>query len=102
MNPILQAAVGSVLRWALSLAAGFLVERGVWSQAEASTYVAAAVLGALSLGWSLWSKYHGRIRLLTTLSEAGLSEDAIKAHIAAGGATPSVSTPSTDVPIPRV
>lgn len=57
MNPLIQAALGSVLRWGLTIAAGWLVNAGVWSSGEATTYVAGAVLGLLALGWSLWEKY---------------------------------------------
>ncbi len=90
MNPLLQAALGSILRWMLSIGAGYLVEHGIWSQSEASTYVAGAALAALSLGWSLWAKYHSRIKFLTALeAPAGSTESDVTATIAAGlGAAP--------------
>lgn len=100
MNPIVSAAVGSLLRWALALGASWLVERGVWTQAEAGTYVAAAVLGLLSLGWSLWKNSKGRTKLLTALHWANTTEDALHGYIAVGGATPPTSTPKDTVPQP--
>lgn len=68
MNPVLSAALGSILRWALVFLAGYLVKAGIWSGAEAETYVTAAVLGLLGLGWSLWQKYKSRIKFLAALN----------------------------------
>ena len=56
MNPVLQAALGSILRHFLTIAAGYLVAQGIWTQEEAMTYVAAAALGLLGVGWSVWQK----------------------------------------------
>lgn len=100
MNPILSAALGSILRWALAIVAGYLVKHGVWDSAEAASYVAAASLGILSLGLSIWNKYRGRIKLLTALAMTpGTTEDEVKSHIAAGGPTPSVTTRTDAVPM---
>lgn len=68
MNPVLSAALGSILRWLLVFLAGYLVKAGIWSGAEAETYVTAAVLGLLGLGWSLWQKYKARISFLAALN----------------------------------
>lgn len=57
MSPMLQAALGAIIRHSLTLAAGYLVSKGVWSQDAAGTYIEAATLGALSLGWSLYQKW---------------------------------------------
>lgn len=75
MNPVLAAALGAILRWALAFLAGYLVNAGVWKPDEAETYVAAAVLGLLGLGWSLFQKYKARIKFLAALNApAGTSE----------------------------
>lgn len=75
MNPILSAALGSILRWLLVFLAGYFVQAGIWSGAEAETYVTAAVLGLLGLGWSLWQKYRSRIKLIAALNApAGTTE----------------------------
>lgn len=75
MNPILSAAIGSILRWIFAFAAGWLVQRGVWTPEDASTYLGAAVLAVMGLGWSLWSKYHDRIKFLAALdAPAGTPE----------------------------
>jgi len=96
MNPVLQAALGSILRWALALGAGYLVERGVWSEGEATTYVGATVLALLSLLWSLWAKYHDRIKFLTALDmHAGATEADVKAVIADGMGTPVLGNQPT-------
>ncbi len=99
MNPILSAALGSIIRWALAAGAGYLVKAGIWSGTDAETYVAAGAMAVLGLGWSLYSKYHGRIKLLLALEAAQVSEQDIKDHLAWGGATPAVSTPAGDVPV---
>lgn len=102
MNPILQAALGSILRWALAIGAGYLVKAGIWTGSDAETYVTAATLGALGLIWSLWQNKRGRVKLLTALHWAGVTEQDVKAHIATGAPTPPVSTPITQVPRPVV
>lgn len=75
MNPLLQAALTSILRWALTLAAGYFVRYGIWSQGDAEVYVTAAAMALLTLGWSLWGKYRTRITILTALElPAGTTE----------------------------
>ncbi len=99
MNPLLSAALGAILRWGLAILAGFFVEHNIWTSAEATAYVAAAAVGILSLGLSLWNKYKGRIKFLTALAMTpGTTEAEVKEHIATGGATPPVSTPINMVP----
>jgi len=99
MNPILQAALGSIVRFFLAALFGYVVKAGIWSASEAETYVGAGTLAVLGLGWSLWAKYRDRIKLLTALSMPhGVTENDVKEHIANGGATPSVSTPKDEVP----
>ena len=99
MNPILQSAIGSILRWALALLAGYIVKKGIWTEGDATTYVSAGTLALLALGWSLWQKYTARSKTLTALMmPAGSTEDELKAHIASGAPTPSVLTPSNTAP----
>lgn len=87
MNPVLSAALGSILRWGLAFLAGYLVKAGIWSGAEAETYLTAAVLGLLGLGWSLWQKYHDRIKFLAALdAPSGTTEQALKTDMAAQAA----------------
>jgi hypothetical protein len=72
--------VASFVRWFLMLEAGWLIQHGVWSQSQADQYVsflAAGIVTALgTLAWSLWQKYHARVKLLTALaSPAGTTPD---------------------------
>lgn len=93
MNPILSAALGSLIRWVLAIGAGYFVEHGLWTQADATIYVTAAALGVLSLGWSLWVKYRGRITFLTALEmPKGATEADVKATIAEGGGASLTTT----------
>ncbi len=79
MSPILQAALGSILRWAFTFGAGWLVERGIWTREDAATYVAAAALAVLALGWSLWQKYRSHLTILAALdSPKGTTLDELK------------------------
>lgn len=100
MNPMLSAALGSVLRWAFAIVAGVLVNHGIWAKSEAEMYVAAASLATLSLGLSLWSKYHGRIKFLTALQmPQGSTEHDVDQQIADPQVTnPSVMTKKTETP----
>lgn len=99
MNPMLQEALGSIIRFALAYVAGELVDRGIWTSSNAAMYVTAATMGILSIGWSLWIKYKNRIKLLTALTmPPGTSEDELHAQIRAGVPTPSVTTPTNTVP----
>lgn len=99
MNPILQEALGSILRWLLALGAGYLVKAGIWTGSAAQTYVAAGAIGVLTLGWSLWQKYKGRVKFLTALTMApGATENDVNAHISAGKASPVVTTPTDTIP----
>ncbi len=98
VNPILQSALGSILRWGLAIGAGYLVKAGIWTGSEAETYITAGTLAALTLGWSLWKNYSGRLKLVTALHWADATENQVKAHIAKGGATPPVSSPKDAAP----
>jgi len=87
MNPLLQAALGSIVRWVLAFVAGWLVQHGIWTQADAETYVAAAALAVVGLLWSLWQKYRTSIVISTALSlPAGSSEEKLAETVSRGGA----------------
>ncbi len=59
-----QQAIGSIIRFALAWASGYLVREGIWSADEAGIYVealaAALAFGAVSLAWSLWQKWRAQ------------------------------------------
>lgn len=99
MNPILQEAVGSILRWGLTIIAGWAVSHGIWTASAAATYVTAGVLALLTLGWSLWQKYVARRKLVTALTMApGTTEVQVEQKIASGTPVPTVTTPPDTVP----
>jgi hypothetical protein len=64
MNPMLQEALGSIIRAGLLAAAGFFVKQGLWTEENAAAYATALTLAVLGLGWSLWQKYKSRLTLL--------------------------------------
>jgi uncharacterized membrane protein YjjB (DUF3815 family) len=74
MPPLLQSAIGSVLRAILIGWAGYFVSKGYWTEAEATTYASALVLFLLGFGWSLWQKYRAHLTILAALeTPAGTS-----------------------------
>ena len=75
MGPMLTAALGSIIRWALSLVVPYLVSAGIWTADEATTYVTGLSLAILALGWSIWQKYRSRLKFLEALdAPAGTPE----------------------------
>lgn len=85
MNPLLQQALGAFIRTGLAFLAGYVVKAGIWTQSDAETYIAAATLALLALGWSLWQKYHARIKFLTALdAPTGASEAMVDDKIKRG------------------
>lgn len=99
MNPLLQETFGSVVRWALAIGAGVLVQRGIWTQNQATDFVGAAALALVALGWSLYQKYQSRQLLVTALAvPAAVSENEVQQHIDAGNAA-DVTTPKDVVPV---
>lgn len=57
MNPLAQEACLAILRWLLTLGAGYFVSKGIWKPEDANHYVMAGSVALLTLAWSLWSKY---------------------------------------------
>jgi len=99
MNPLLSAGLGSILRWALALGAGYLVKAGIWSGSDAETYVAAGSVALLALGWSAWTNFTKQRVLVTALAHPYPTTQAqIEALIAGGDAVPSATTARTVVP----
>jgi len=75
VSPLLSAALGSIIRWALALVVPYLVDAGIWTPEESTAYLTGATLAILSLGWSLWQKYRSRLKFLDALdAPAGTPE----------------------------
>jgi hypothetical protein len=80
MNPLAAAAIGAIIRFFLTIGAGYFVSKGIWTQAEAGDYVAAATLALVGLGWSLWQKYKTRLFIQAALdAPQGTPEATVKA-----------------------
>lgn len=100
MNPLFKEALGSILRWLFSGIAGFFVQRGIWTDNDAKTYVAAGALALLALGWSLWQKYGARLKLVTALiSPVGTTENQVTQKIASGEPVPPVTSSAAVLPV---
>ena len=81
MNPMFAAALGSIIRWALAIGAGYLVQRGIWSDAEAGVYVGGAAMALTALLWSVYQKYTARVKLVTALATPGMTSEAKLEHV---------------------
>lgn len=85
MNPLLASALGSIVRAMLIFCAGWLVNHGIWTQADAETYAAAASLAIVSVGWSIFQKYKSRVSFLTALqAPQNTSEATVKRWVDSG------------------
>ncbi len=99
MNPLLTSALLSVLRWVLTIGAGWFVRKGIWTDANATEYVAAAAMGLISLGWSIWNKRKDLIARMTALAMPMGSTPADLHETIAAGLTASLSTPHDQTPV---
>jgi uncharacterized membrane protein YjjB (DUF3815 family) len=101
MNPMFAAALGSILRWGLSILAGYLVSRGIWSDSEAGIYVGAAAIALTSLLWSVIEKYLSRVKLVTALATPGvMSEKALEQVVKNEDRRPPVTLDKDRTPYP--
>ena len=99
MNPLYQAIVGSILRFILAYCAGYLVKHGLLESTDVKHWVAGISMGLLAIGWSLWQKYHSRVKVVTALAmPAGSTENDLNTQIITK-ATPSISTPENQTPV---
>lgn len=107
MNPLLLRALGSVVRFLLTISIGKYFERwGVWTNAESVEYVAALAVTIAPLLWGLWEKYHSQRKANTTLAVMNalspelpnITQRDIEAVMQRGNAAPA-STSRYDPPI---
>lgn len=96
MNPMVQAAVGSVVRLALGMVAGHFMTTAM-SDGDIKE-VTAALTAGIALAWSLYQKYNGRQVLVTALASGPMTEQTAKALVA----NPDVQTPSVTTPVHEV
>jgi arginine exporter protein ArgO len=100
MPPLLQSAIGSVLRYLLTIiAVKVFVSHGVWTNAAAEAYVEGGVIFLLAFGWSMWKNYTQHRKVLTALAmPGGSTQDDLDTQILTK-ATPSISTPVNQTPV---
>lgn len=110
MDPLVVEFLGVIGRWLLTSIGSYLVAHHVLNASQSEQYVTAfthdLVLALPMIGgllWGLWTRYHGRVKLLTALSKGPTTEDAINAIIKSGAPTPTVMTPKSTIPgVPAV
>lgn len=102
MNPMVAAAIGSIVRKGLAVLAGILVARGIWTQGDAETYIGAAVIWLTTQGWDLFVMYWRRRKLVAALATpAVISERQVEKLIENNSATsPPVSLRKNRIPYP--
>lgn len=63
MNPMAVKAIQSIVRFVLAMLTGWLVTHKIWSESDAAQYLEIGSLAVVTLGWSLWEKYHGLLMI---------------------------------------
>jgi hypothetical protein len=111
MNPLAVEALGSFFRWGLMILAAGIVKHGIWTQGDATSYVAAASIALVTLVWSIWNKRQWLIdRVMALAMPKGSTIAGLKSAQASGqtadpntphDATPKLTTNAGTVP-PRV
>lgn len=100
--PFIQQILGALVRAAVVAAAGYLAAHAgvTLSEDQIGSLVTYLVPIVAMLAWSLYSKYHGRLKLLTALSTHGtLTEQEVEDIVKdPAKPNPSVNTPKNEVP----
>ena len=94
MNPVLTAALWSVIRHLMTLLAGYLVAHGVWAHEDSQRYVpeltAAVVMGLTAVGAAIYNKYKQKRLVNTALAmPSGATVEETRKVIAEGKAAPA-------------
>lgn len=98
--PFVQQIIGAVVRVLIVWIAARITAQGgpSFTDGQISHAVTEIVPLAAVLTWSIWQKYHGRIKLLTALSASiPMSEKQVE-NVAASGTNPPVNTPKNQIP----
>lgn len=99
MNPLVQQFMSAVLRWVLTIAGGWFVQKGILQQGQVDEMIAGAILAILALAWSFYSKYTTKREANTQAAmKAGATLEDARANIARGIAAPA-GTGAGDVPV---
>lgn len=102
-NPFVMQIVGTLVRFLLAGAAAWVVQHGIFTEAEVGRLMEGLTVASVAIGWSLYQKYRGRQKLMTALAApAGITEIDLERHIerakAIGTPLPSVTTPKDEPP----
>lgn len=77
-----QSIAGSIARWALTGAAGWLVQKGLIEPENTEALIAGAGAALAALAWSLYQKYQDRLKFKVALSMPPASrEEDVKAEV---------------------
>lgn len=99
MNPLLSQFLSAVLRWVLTGAGAWFVQKGILNAGEVDDLIAGAIIAILALAWSLYSKYKSKVELFTIAAmPKGTSLEEAKQSIASG-VQASAGTGAGDTPV---
>src|ERR1051326_6270642 len=65
---LIKGILGSLVRFALASAVGWMVQRGLITGEQGQLIIPAAVLGAVTVAWAIWRKYKVQQRIATALA----------------------------------
>lgn len=65
---LIKSIIGSVVRWLIQGAVGYLVAKEVITQEQGAELIIAIIGGIIVLMWALWQKYHVEQKIRLALS----------------------------------
>jgi hypothetical protein len=100
--PFIQQIVGVLVRALVVALAGYLAgHAGITLNDDQIGQIVTYLVPIVAvIAWSIYSKYGGRLKLLTAAKEAGMSEHEVEAQVRDRNViNPSVLTAKTDLPL---
>lgn len=98
MNELFKAAITPAVRALLLVAAGWLVNHGIWSEGLAGKIVEAAAAAFAVWAWAMWEKYKDKLLLHTAAATAKPVSVAEVKEMVKQGMAPPASVPEERVP----
>jgi fluoride ion exporter CrcB/FEX len=65
---LIKGIIGSIVRFLLAGAVGWLVQRGIITGEQGAALIPAIVLGVITVAWAIWRKYKIQQRIAVALS----------------------------------
>lgn len=65
---LIKGVIGSLVRFALAGAVGWLVQRGVITGEQGAAIIPAVAVGVITIAWAVWRKYKIQQRIAIALA----------------------------------